>query len=124
MLRPALNSSTLKLVEVAGKLDMDKGAFSRVLDCTRYRKKPFYDELYSILGAYGGTIPSYENVVAYPSGRETGTWDVYVDNEYFMTYRFQNYDDVIKFVRKDERYMMFSKYFIKETSFKNEVRLK
>lgn len=124
MLRQALITSNLKLMDVSRRLQVDKGLLSRILSGTSYRVKAFYDELYTLLESYGGQVPAFENVKAYPSGREVGTWDIYVDDEFFMTWRFQDYGDVMKFVQKDERFQTLQKYFIKGTMFRNEVRFR
>ena len=124
MLRQALITSSLQMMDVARKLNVDKSLLSRTLSCSCYRSKAFYDELYDLLGNYNGQVPVFENVRAYPTSREAGTWDIYVDDEFFMTFRFQDYGDVVNFVQKDERFQTFQKYFVKGTMFRNQVRLK
>lgn len=124
MLRQAVLTSSVKMADVSRKLNVDKSLLSRSLYGGSYRSKAFYDELYDYLGEHGGQVPVFENVRAYPSGREMGTWDIYVDDEFFMTFRFQDYKDVMDFVQKDERFQTLKKYFVKGTSFRNEVRLR
>lgn len=124
MLRQALTTSSLQMVDVVHKMNVDKSLLSRSLMGACYRSKAFYDELYTLLESYGGQVPMFENVRAYPSGREQGTWDVYIDDEFFVTWRFQDYGDVIKFIQKDERFQTLQKYFIKGTMFRNQVRLR
>lgn len=124
MLRQALVTSNLKLMDVSRRLGVDKGMLSRILSGASYRTKVFYDELYTLLESYGGQVPVFENVSAYPSGREVGAWDIYIDGEFFVTWRFQDYKDVMSFVQKDERFQTLQKYFIKGTMFRNEVRFR
>lgn len=124
MLKRALETSNMSFMDLSRAINIDKSLLSRTLSGANYRNKAFYDELYNILSARNGEVPVFEDVRAYPSGRDLGTWDVYIGDEFFITWRFYNYADVIRFVHKDERFQLLLKYYNTDTVFTNNVRLR
>ena len=124
MLKKALETSNMSFMDLSRAIKVDKGLLSRTLSGASYRNKAFYDELYNILSARNGEVPVYENIRAYPSGRDLGTWDVYIGDDFFITWRFYNYADVMRFVHKDERFQFLLQHQSTDTVFRNNVRLR
>ena len=121
MLKECFKGSKITMAEMARRMDMDKSLFSRTVNCTVYRSRSFYKDLYEKILAYDGTAPMNGNIIAYPSGKDYGTWDIFVGEKFLTTLVFENYNDVISFVNKDERFIMIEKFFNKDTSFKNSL---
>lgn len=121
MLKECFKGSKITMAEMARRMDMDKALFSRTVNCAVYRSRPFYKDLYEKILAYDGVVPMNGDVIAYPSGKDYGTWDIFVGEKFLTTLVFENYNDVISFVNKDERFIMIEKLFNKDTSFKNSL---
>lgn len=126
MLEKALKTATLTHMEVCRRLKADKGLLSRTIRCTTYRPKVFYDSLYDLLHEYGGIVPinNEMDIRAYPSGQDRGTWSIYYKGEFLTTLRFTNYNDVLEFVKGDERFKAISSFARNTTEFDNDIRLK
>lgn len=126
MLEKALKTATLTHMEVCRRLKVDKGLLSRTIRCTTYRPKVFYDSLYDLLHEYGGIVPinNEMDIRAYPSGQDRGTWSIYYKGEFLTTLRFTNYNDVLEFVKGDERFKAISSFARSTTEFDNDIRLK
>lgn len=126
MLERALTTASLTHMEISRRLDVDKGLLSRTIRGTAYRPKAFYDAMYNLLHEYGGVVPINDDlgIRAYPSGKDKGTWDVYYKNDFIVTLRFTDYNDVLEFVEGDSRFKAIITFARKETTFDNNVRLK
>lgn len=126
MLERALQTATLSHMEVSRRLKADKGLLSRTIRGEAYRPKAFYDSLYDLLHEYGGIVPinNEMDIRAYPSGKDRGTWDIYYKGDFITTLRFTNYNDVLEFVKGDERFQAISSFARKTTEFDNNIRLK
>lgn len=126
MLEKALKTSTLTHMEVCRKINVDKGLLSRTIKGETYRPKVFYDLLYDTLYEFNGTVPiNYKlDIRAYPSGKDRGTWDVYYQGDFITTLRFTDYNDVLNFVKGDDRFQAIISFARKETKFDNNIRLK
>ena len=121
MLKECFNGAEITMAEMSRRMDMDKALFSRTINCSLYRSRPLYKDLYEKILSYNGTVPMNNDVIAYPSGKDHGTWDIFIGEKFLATLVFENYNDVISFVNKDERFVMIEKMFNRETSFKNSL---
>lgn len=126
MLERALSTAAISHMEISRRLKVDKGLLSRAIRGWTYRPKAFYDSMYDLLHEYGGVVPINNelDIRAYPSGKDRGTWDVYYQKDFIVTLRFADYNDVLEFVKGDERFKAISSFARKETTFDNNIRLK
>ena len=125
MLRKFLTTSSLSHAEVCRRLELDKGRFTRILNGQTYADTTVYDKIYKLLAEYGGKVPMNEEtgVVAYPSGRDLGTWDIYLNGGFMTTLVFYDLEDVYNFVDGDERCKAIQSFMRVDTTFENMVKV-
>ena len=126
MLRKFLTTSSLSHAEVCRRLELDKGRFTRILNGQTYADTTVYDKIYKLLSEYGGKVPMNEEtgVVAYPSGRDLGTWDIYLNGGFMTTLVFYDLEDVYNFVDGDERCKAIQSFMRTETKFENMMKIR
>lgn len=125
MLQRFLATSTLTHAEVCRRLGLDKGRFTRILKGQTYADITVYNSIYKLLAEYGGKVPMNEEtgIIAYPSGKDFGTWDIYLNGAFMTTLVFYDLDDVYKFVDGDERCKAIQSFMRTETTFSNMVKV-
>ena len=126
MLERAMQTASISHMEVSRRLKTDKGLLTRTIRCVTYRPKMFYDSLYDLLHEYGGVVPINDEmgIRAYPSGQDRGTRAIYHEGQFLTTLRFTDYNDVLEFVKGDERFQTIISFARKTTEFDNHIRLK
>ena len=127
MLNEFVKKSPVNLKDLANYLETASPSLCKILKCQFYTGNNEYDKMYDYLEDHNTIAPRRNGVVAYPSDKAHGSWDIWIDNKFVTTLVFSNKDDLLNFLNEaDERLSTIKSLFMNNngTEFNNRIALR